>query len=284
MSNTSIFGKGWIDLVFEGRNKAYGAYQLRQENERTTGIAFLYALGFVALIGGLVAMMSSFKAAPLPPASPEPIEGTIVVTYIPNPPKPKGADLPPLKRTEEPEVEVPKEKLINPVVVTAEDDPTDVMTNKEAAKPETNPEGSEDGIEMRNPGAGGSGSGSGAVPGGGDTEGSGDDPDGLVNAPVLDRQPEFPGGMAEFYKRVARDFRTPEDVDAGGSKIKVNVQFVIEKDGTLTDIKALNNPGYGLDKEAIRMLKAMKVKWTPGILKGKKVRTVYVLPISVSMR
>jgi protein TonB len=63
--------------------------------------------------------------------------------------------------------------------------------------------------------------------------------------------------------------------------LKVYVSFVIERDGSITDITVLNDPGYGLGKEAIRVLKSIKTKWTPGILDGKAVRTAYNLPITI---
>jgi periplasmic protein TonB len=63
--------------------------------------------------------------------------------------------------------------------------------------------------------------------------------------------------------------------------LTVTVSFVIEKDGSMTDIRVIRNPGYGLDKEAIRVLKSLKTKWTPGKLKGENVRTQYTLPITL---
>jgi protein TonB len=51
----------------------------------------------------------------------------------------------------------------------------------------------------------------------------------------------------------------------------------------MTDIKVIKDPGYGMGKEAIRVLKSLKTKWTPGIINSKPVRTSYNLPISVVM-
>ena len=88
--------------------------------------------------------------------------------------------------------------------------------------------------------------------------------------------------MDKFYKYVAKNFRSPEtDNDIA---IRVLVSFVIEKDGSMTDIRVPRNPGYGLDKEAIRVLKSLKIKWSPGMIKGKPVRTAYSLPINVVMK
>jgi protein TonB len=100
-----------------------------------------------------------------------------------------------------------------------------------------------------------------------------------VNTAVLDKMPEFPGGMAKFYTYVGNNFQRPElDVE---KTLKVYISFVIERDGSITDIKVFNDPGYGLGKEAIRVLKSIKTKWAPGILNGKTVRTAYNLPITI---
>ncbi|RYG40450.1 MAG: hypothetical protein EOO01_27305, partial [Chitinophagaceae bacterium] len=135
-----------------------------------------------------------------------------------------------------------------------------------------------EGVEMKNPVAGGGGEGKPNNDGSGESKPNIDGPFSTAN---LDAQPMFPGGIEQFYKRVRTDFSLPEIEARSGQVIRVNVQFVIEKDGSITDIKALNNPGYGMDREAVRVLKNMKVKWTPGVFKGEKVRTIYVLPISV---
>ena len=75
------------------------------------------------------------------------------------------------------------------------------------------------------------------------------------------------------------NFDKPEIEDV--ESISVFVSFVIEKDGSMTDIKVLKDPGYGLGKEAIRVLKSIRTKWSPGILDGKPVRTAYNLPITI---
>jgi protein TonB len=61
------------------------------------------------------------------------------------------------------------------------------------------------------------------------------------------------------------------------------VSFVIEKDGSMTDIQVIGNPGYGLDREAVRVLKSIKTKWSPGIINSKVVRTAFNLPIIVQI-
>ncbi|NMH29385.1 energy transducer TonB [Flavobacterium silvaticum] len=283
MSNISIFEKKWIDLVFEGRNQAYGAYQLRQENGKTTLIALFLGSGGIGIAVVLLSLLSSFKSVPPENDGTGATRDTIVVSSYRFPvEKPKPNVVPPSKKVERTDEEIPKEKLKNPEIVKPTEKPVDIQTNKEAEKPKANPEGSENGTEAKNPETGINGT---ASPG---TEKPGLDPaigvDGKVASVLLDRQPQFPGGLGKFYEKVRDNFHTPEMDDRSGQVMRVMVQFVVEKDGSITDIKALNNPGYGLDKEAIRVLKTMRVKWEPGIYKGQKVRTAYTLPISVQIR
>jgi protein TonB len=59
---------------------------------------------------------------------------------------------------------------------------------------------------------------------------------------------------------------------------------VIEENGTMSNIKVVRDPGYGLGNEAIRVLKSLKTKWSPGMIAGQAVRTFYNLPIKVTLQ
>lgn len=96
----------------------------------------------------------------------------------------------------------------------------------------------------------------------------------------IEVKPDFPGGMDKFYKFIAENFKTPKVDKLDG---KVYVTFVIEKDGSLTDIKVLRDLGYGTGKEAIRVLE-LSPKWLAGELNGRKVRCTYSLPISIESK
>jgi len=93
----------------------------------------------------------------------------------------------------------------------------------------------------------------------------------------LDIKPNFPGGMGEFYKGFGKHYRTPGVKKLNG---KVYVTFVVEKNGSLTDIKVLRDLGYGTGKEVIRVLKLCP-NWIPGEQNGQKVRCLFTLPISI---
>lgn len=92
-------------------------------------------------------------------------------------------------------------------------------------------------------------------------------------------KPEYPGGMEAFYKHIEKNYKTPSDKNFKGGKFFIT--FVIEKDGSVSDIKIVRDIGFGTGKEAIRVLKMCK-KWKPAEQNGQKVRIQYSLPSSLS--
>lgn len=104
----------------------------------------------------------------------------------------------------------------------------------------------------------------------------------IYNSNDIEVQPSYPGGIDEFRKFVARNYKGPKNI--GRSLMgQVLVQFVVEKDGSLSDIKVLRDLGYGTGAEAVRVLKISK-KWNPGILNGKPVPVKYVWPITINIK
>lgn len=99
----------------------------------------------------------------------------------------------------------------------------------------------------------------------------------IYNSAGIDVRPEYPGGMSEFYLYIQKNYKVPYVKGLTG---KVLVSFVVEKDGSITDIKVLKDLGYGTGDEAVRILKNCK-KWSPGEQNGAKVRCSYVLPINL---
>lgn len=89
--------------------------------------------------------------------------------------------------------------------------------------------------------------------------------------------PEFPGGTAAFYKFIGDNYVVPNEK---GLKGNIYIQFVVEKDGSLAEIKCIKDIGYGSGDEAIRVLKKSP-KWKPGFREGREVRCTYQLPIAI---
>lgn len=275
MSNVSIFEKKWIDLVFEGKNKEYGAYQLRQESPRTTLKAFFFGIFSIVFVSGIGIFFSSFGPTPKPIPDDGLYDSIVVVNVKPPIEEEKEKEKEKIKEPET-ESQPAKDTPVNPKPIVVATPNADAIVPKNDDLPKTNTPigGTEDGLGNKpsTPTRGSVGEG-----GDGETK----NPNGLVIAAVLDAQPEFPGGIKKFYQYVGDNFEKQE-IDEVES-ITVNVSFVIEKDGSMTDIKVLRNPGYGLDKEAIRVLKSLKTKWKPGVLNGEFVRTQYNLPITVKV-
>ena len=95
-----------------------------------------------------------------------------------------------------------------------------------------------------------------------------------------DIEADFPGGEEMMRKWMQENIVYPDLSIENGEQGKVYLNFVVEKDGSLTDIKILRDAGYGTGKEAERVLKKCP-KWVPGEQNGKKVRVLYSLPISL---
>lgn len=95
---------------------------------------------------------------------------------------------------------------------------------------------------------------------------------------AVELMPEYPGGIRSFYNYVGQNYRIPNELQKTGVNGTVHVSFVVEKDGSLTDIKVIRDLGHGTGAEAIRVLKKSK-KWAPGIQEGRPVRVSYNLPI-----
>jgi len=269
MSN--IFNKQWIDLVFEGRNKSYGAYQLRSENPKTTTVALILGSVFFALAIGAPIIISKLPSGDTAEQQEEQI---IEVMEIPEPPVEILPPPPPPVEAYQAPKSIVEEVKFKPLVAAKKEevpeDPPKIEQFKEADPSSRNAEASPTGdINIGKPA--------------GDLDKGVEVPDNQVyTSAALQVQPEFPGGIGAFLGYVQKNFRIPE-VDQDMTA-RIYVSFVVEKDGTLTDIKVLRDPGYGLGKEAIRVLKSVKTKWSPGIQNGKPVRASYNLPITINIK
>lgn len=93
-------------------------------------------------------------------------------------------------------------------------------------------------------------------------------------------EPKFPGGIEKFYMFVGQNFKIPEEFAKQKADGKIFMEFMIEKDGTLSDFKVAKDLGYGIGDEAIRVLK-LSPKWIPATENGKPIRVSYSLPILI---
>lgn len=258
-----IFKQKWIDMVFEGRNKSYGAYELRKKNPRTTLIAL--AIGASVFATALALPLINFGDD----TEEEKEKVTMVdMANIVAPPEPPKI-IPPVAPPPPPAPKIDEVKFVKPKVVKKEEVVEEIKTIEELKDKNVGTkdvEGKDDGkIVIDAPSGDGPQTDSKIV----------EDSNQIYTA--VEVKPDFPGGIQKFYDFVGKNYKVPEDEDIKG---KVFVQFVVEKDGTLTDIKVIRDLGFGTGKEAIRVLKKSP-KWKPGIQNGRPVRVLYSLPISI---
>ncbi|OAQ37996.1 hypothetical protein A5893_16645 [Pedobacter psychrophilus] len=90
--------------------------------------------------------------------------------------------------------------------------------------------------------------------------------------------PSFPGGLQAFGKFLGGNLNYPKAAKDAKIEGRVYAQFVVEKDGSLTEVKIVRRIGYGCDEEAKRVLE-LSPKWNPGVQNGEKVRVIYTVPI-----
>lgn len=95
---------------------------------------------------------------------------------------------------------------------------------------------------------------------------------------VVENMPEFPGGMAALMQFLGKNIHYPPIAQENGTQGRVTVGFVVNKDGSIVDVKVLRGVDPYLDKEAVRVVKTMP-KWKPGMQLGKPVRVRYTVPV-----
>lgn len=109
-----------------------------------------------------------------------------------------------------------------------------------------------------------------------------DEQDNPLNFQVVERLPEFPGGMVEFMKWLTKNLRYPALARQQKIEGKVIVAFIINRDGTITGQKVVKSVSPELDREALRVLRMMP-KWKPGEEKGEPCRTYFSIPVNFKL-
>ncbi|MFM9988895.1 energy transducer TonB [Flavobacterium sp.] len=260
-----LFRTQWLDLVFDGRNKKYGAYELRKENPKTSvkallGGAFIFAFALSTPL--LLDLLPDSEAK-------NTLDEKVVLVNLD---KPKEKLPEPIKPPEPPKPKIDEVKFVAPKVVAKEKVVEEIKTIEElkdktiAAKDQ---KGDKDAaIVIDQP------------TGNADKDAEIID-NNVYSSAGIEVQPEFPGGWAKFGQYVQRNYRSPEvEQDLKG---RVFVEFVVEKDGSLTDIKVVRDLGFGTGAEAIRMLKNAP-RFKPGVQNGKTIRVRYSLPIMLDIK
>ena len=270
--SSDIYKSSWTDLVFKNRNKAYGAYQLRAESASITFRALLIvAPAFILLFAGPALYRK---------LHPEILER--VVTLPETVPVVIDAVRPPME-AEPPKAEPVTEKrktvkmpsVIKVVAQPAKDEKPPLLDDlKDAVIGQIAQAGLSTGDPATPVTASGTGGGAAVT----------DAPDNTVyDGSVIEKFPEFEGGMAAWSKFIQRNLRYPAQAQEDGTQGKVFVSFVVEKDGSLSHVRVIKSIGEECDKEALRVVKGSK-NWNPALMRGKKVKMRFVLPIKFKLQ
>lgn len=99
---------------------------------------------------------------------------------------------------------------------------------------------------------------------------------------VVENMPDYPGGQDAMFKYLVENIKYPAEAKTKGVQGRVFITFIVEKDGTVTNVKVLRGIGSGCDEEGVRVVSAMP-KWVPGTQRGQAVRVQYNLPIKFSL-
>lgn len=259
----------WRDLIFEGKNKKYGAYYLRKTSDRRHVRALLILFVLVALV--IILPLFIEKITPEEKAV-EVEVGTTELSQID-----LKKELPEEKIIETPQAPPPPQlkatiQFVPPKAVAREEIKEDVqiatveevVESKAAIGTQTIESDSKKGEHI-------------------------DDLEKVVIAPpaeekkeeifkAAEQQPEFPGGQGELMKYLSSNLRYPPAAAEQGIQGRVVVQFVVTKNGTISGVKVLQPLHPSCDKEAERLIKSMP-KWIPGKQNGIPVSVYYTIPI-----
>jgi protein TonB len=264
----NIFKKEWIDVVFAGRNKEYGAYQLRTTSPKNTNRALFWGTVFFVFILSINTIINAIEG--FIPKAPEKIKITDVKLLPPPPVDP--AKKPPPPPPEPPKPRVTQVKFPPPVVkpdVEVKDNPP---TQKElqTADPGQKDQKGDPNADINIDGPVGNS----------DQKVTEADPNQIFAA--VEKEPEYPGGIAKFYSDLQKVMVYPAVDRENNVQGKVMLTFVVEKDGSLTDVKALRSPSETLTDAATKALLSLK-RWKPGIQNARPVRVQFTVPISFNL-
>ncbi|MEO8886115.1 MAG: TonB family protein [Mucilaginibacter sp.] len=264
ISNFDLCKSEWLELVFAKRNKEYGAYYIRQHHNaymvKAMGIAFLSVTA--AFIAGSIVVRSKAVITPLTATV---VELATVKPITPpkvEPPKQQPAAHPQSMQEFKVPVVAP-----DPVATT----PPPIADNIPIGPETINIPGST-GLNLPAEGT---------ATGPAETTGIKQD-ETIHNTTGLDVMPEPFGGAAAWNKFLQKNLRYPGEASEKGISGRVLVTFVVEKDGHLSSIMVDRGAGYGMDEEAVRVLKLAKA-WKPGMASGHLVRVKYVLPFNFTL-
>ena len=276
MSKIDLVNNDWVDIVFQGRNQEYGAYKLRKGTSKRNVIAILTMLAAAALIYLGISLKNFIEASTQKVAVTQVQELSALE-------KPKEKAEVKQKKVEIQQPEKVVERVKSSVKFTAP-----VIKKDDEVKPEDELKNQDELLNTK------------TAIGALDVKGN-DDKDGevlklkeTVAQPepkpepekvfeVVEQMPSFPGGDKALLEYLSSNIKYPVVAQENGVQGRVVVSSVVEKDGSITDVKVVRSVDPSLDKEAQRVVKSMP-KWIPGKQNGSAVRVKYNVPVSFKLQ
>lgn len=262
MDVNKIMNADFLDILFDGRNKEYGAYELRRSyNKRlTVAITAMILIALMIFLGSVISKEAEKNKKAKMEVQDVKLEEVKEQPKNEPPPPP-----PPPKMPEPPKIEIAKftpPKIVKDEEVKEDEKPPEIDKIEEAKIGTINQEGTKD---------------DGIVAPPVESKGTGD-----VVAPKaveedydkvftkVENPAEFPGGPDAWRRYLERNLQYPDNAQENGTQGVVRVQFIVDKEGNISEVQALNDPGDGLAEEAVRIIKKGP-KWTPAEQNGRKV-------------
>lgn len=276
MAKIDLISNEWTDLVFEGRNQSYGAYQLRKGTGKRNlwSILFVLSAAFLLWLGLTLQHMAEANKK---------VENTQAIELAKLQEAKKEA------KVEKKEIiKVEPEKVVEAVKSSVKFT-SPVIKNDDEVKEEDEIKLEE--VEKSNKAVG-------AFTVEGNDEVGGEvlkakeeiaapEPPKVVEETkiftVVEQMPMFPGGDTALMQYLKQNIHYPAVAAENGVQGRVVVGFVVERDGSITDVNVLRSVDPSLDKEAVRVVKSMP-KWNPGKQNGSAVRVKYQVPVSFRLQ
>ncbi len=270
--NVDLTSKEWCDLVFVGKNKAYGAYTLRVNTPKRFNIATLIIAAAVALVIFLPKIVSSFQPAEAEIEMTEVVEMTnLQEAEVEDPvdvaPKVELPPPPPLKSSIKftPPVIKKDEEVAEDQEMKTQEELTQSKVNISIADVQGNDEeNGQDIADFREVAA----------------EPVVEEKEEVYVA--VEQMPQFPGGPAELMKYIGENLKYPSIAQENGIQGKVILRFVVTKNGTVGEVQVLRSLDPACDKEAVRVVKSLP-KWIPGKQNGNNVAVWFTLPVTFKL-
>lgn len=264
----------WCDIIFEGRNQAYGAYALRR------GTAKRYNIALICIIVAIIAIVGAAGLYQLANEG----RDDVAMTEVTQLSKLKPAEV--KQKDKVVKIEKPQEiqqvkssvKFTAPVIKKDEE-----VDEKETLKTQDELMNAKGSVSIA------------------DVQGNNEDgadiadlkqivveapPEEVVEEKVFDvveQMPDFPGGMSALMQYLGKHIKYPVIAEENGIQGRVIVTFVVEKNGSITDVQVIKSVDPSLDKEAVRVVKSMP-NWIPGKQNGSAVRVKYTLPVTFRLQ